>query len=464
VLWSVGAAAKSIYNAVTALSDISLLQELYAQRLLSLHCAIIEEHRGLTPHEIIMGSVADVEYDITRVFFGAVPSSTKTHQALPANPFEANYYSNIAPHLVVAGGETPSTRAALIRLLYYIRCAHVVRRELARLTLIPVMGIQKSGKSTLIETLTKASCGSGAPRTRLPTIVPAVLESKEGALVPLTLADFPASNDGQRVYMGIGEQLIAVSAAAVLVLDFKWGDADTVQELLRRVTGVGGPARILVLFNMVDVVFDNAYTDYMNRELKATAAKAAVVKEGVFHTSRKHDDDGDDDGDGDTLAQHGLAGVSVPGGVGFGLASAVEQAASVYAAGFVVQKYERAIKELSVVVNSKRKVTYWLSSLRYMSKKEISRSISGDTGISMSQTQREAAIRTLSTLSHINSALQSGGASTSSSTTSGTTAGSKASLPSRIAFCGDVYDWLTDAALEWEKEGKTLITARPDIV
>jgi GTPase involved in cell partitioning and DNA repair len=146
----------------------------------------------------------------------------------------------------------------------------MLRRDMAALALVPILGVQKTGKSTLLQTLTGRDFGAGARNTRMPQAITVGFAGTSTGSSPssspsrVTLVDFPGCNDGLDVYLGLGLNLLRVSASAVLVLTLENADDTTSQELVKCASSSGSPRRILVCINKLDVVFESARQKFLN--------------------------------------------------------------------------------------------------------------------------------------------------------------------------------------------------------
>jgi hypothetical protein len=244
--------------------SVSISQQIYPARIQDVYKIL------RTPARDGLHTMTDLEADIVRTFFDSTSTESLPSKATfytdTADSIALQYNTCVASHILTTGTESDFTKLQVLRLLYYVKAVSHLRKSLSELSIVPVLGVQKSGKSTLFETITGRKFGAGARNTRLPSAISIRLAAKpEFPAANLTLVDFPGCNDGLNVYFGLGSNLLRVSAGTIIVLSLESADVGIAQELLACATGVGTPKRVLVCLNKLDVVFSSARRNYMKR-------------------------------------------------------------------------------------------------------------------------------------------------------------------------------------------------------
>ena len=245
----------------------------YPLRLRQLYLAIKPENRNISSDEAgLSAPIASIENDIRSRF----PAEEITNQLKRVAQGECKlrdiYREVLGKYLAATGSETASTMQAALWLLVLAGQMSSLRQalfETGALPMIPVVGTQNAGKSTLLGDGFKMQhlvVGSGQ-HTRVPQmerVVKRADPTKNKLGFDALMVDFPALEDSTS-NSRVLHAALSTAAACVIMLDVEQANTDTAIKLVQGITSNKlAPSSILVCLNKVDKMFASNYKSYLD--------------------------------------------------------------------------------------------------------------------------------------------------------------------------------------------------------
>lgn len=263
-----------------------LLAASYSQRLVDLHAALAD---GTSPSPPLAQSTSGHESAVLwhcAAALEALPLSAEleVRGADVPTSLQAFYEKHLVPVLRRCDVTLPeSMQRNLVLFLVLVRFVHRLRIHYRTVATVPVVGLVKSGKTTLLARAfgVRHSPGSAAIHSRRPVVFSVALHDTANVTVPpcpVTLVDVPAADDESCMFWGMSLELVRICRVAVVVLLPQQANSQTASDLLTLLLRVQPPPlAVLVCVNQVDGVFHCIADELLRARDVANAARAAPV-------------------------------------------------------------------------------------------------------------------------------------------------------------------------------------------
>lgn len=255
---------RAVYRAFLSPVDTALAAG-YEERVRTLYSAVPETPglRATPAKDLAVCGLTHMQHELTRIFM-LTPRGTESftlREELNRNPNAlrggqalALYRRFVTP--VGGGEETPVVwRLLVLRTLALVDAVTQTELALEAMDVVPVLGLQNAGKSSLLVSLEAVAIQFGwGNNTRLPSVVVPARSGLRAEKLPrpLYLLDFPAATHGQGVYRGLGLEIMQLARAAVVIVPAGDANTSTARDLVASVVGARPGVRVLVLINHVD--------------------------------------------------------------------------------------------------------------------------------------------------------------------------------------------------------------------
>jgi GTP-binding protein EngB required for normal cell division len=133
-------------------------------------------------------------------------------------------------------------RPLVARWILWCLSIYHLREELASHTTVGVVGLSKSGKSSLIKTLFKQKVTSGSANIQRTTVP--FLYNLDGLVDGLSIIDFPGVDDRDKTVVDLSKLLLQLSQLIVLVVEYKRCHTESASEWIKILREAGVPVLV----------------------------------------------------------------------------------------------------------------------------------------------------------------------------------------------------------------------------